>query len=143
MKPVLPSAEAYSAECARFGALEVVDLDALQRAVDEPYRNQVLLDANGECMRLAVFEGEYRWHYHPGTDELFMVLAGELHIEFEHRATAVLTPLQCLVVPAGTVHRTRAVGRTVNVTFEQQGAETVFVEPLPGRSAPPASGGAA
>jgi hypothetical protein len=31
---------------------------------------------------------------------------------------------------AGTVHRTRAIGRTVNVTYEKQGAQTVFVEPM-------------
>ena len=131
MKPEVPSPEEYAAERAQYSALEVVDLDQLQRAVTEGYRNQVLLNANSECMRLAVFEGEYRWHYHPQTDELFLVLAGELHIEFEDRPEAVLAPMQCLVVPAGTVHRTRAVGRTVNVTFEQQGAKTVFIDSLP------------
>jgi hypothetical protein len=26
------------------------------------------------------------------------------------------------------VHRTRAMGRTVNLTYERQGAQTVFVE---------------
>nr|WP_255682224.1 cupin domain-containing protein [Luteimonas sp. BDR2-5] len=82
-------------------------------------------------MRLSVFEGEYRWHFHPDTDELFLVMAGELHIEFEGGTEATLREWQCMVVPAGTVHRTRAVGRTVNVTFEKQGAETVFVDPLP------------
>lgn len=128
MTPDVPSAEEYAAERARFAALDVVDLDALQRAVDQPYSNRVLLDINGECMRLAVFEGEYRWHEHPRTDELFLVVSGELHIEFADRAEAILGPLQCIVVPAGTVHRTRAVGRTVNLTFERQGAETVFVD---------------
>src|SRR5688572_6940544 len=131
MNPDLPSASEYSAELARFSALEAVDLTALQAAATGPYQNQVLLNINAECMRLAVFEGEYLWHRHPTTDELFLVVSGELHIEFQDRAEAVLGPLQCLVVPAGTVHRTRAVGRTVNVTFEQQGAETEFVEPPP------------
>lgn len=128
MKPDVPSADEYADERALFASLEVVDLEKLQRAVTAPYKNQVLLNANGECMRLAVFEGEYRWHCRPRTDELFLVLAGELHIEFEDRAEATLAPLHCLVVPAGTVYRTCAVGRTVNVTFEQQGTETVFVE---------------
>lgn len=125
----LPSAEEYAAEQARFPALAVVDLQLLQREVSEAYRNQVVLNANGECMRLSVFEGEYRWHRHPTSDELFLVVAGELHIEFEAAPEVVLREWQCLVVPAGTVHRTRAVGRTVNVTFEQQGAQTEFVDP--------------
>jgi len=128
MNPNLPSAAEYSAGRARFDHFEPVDLEALQRAVVATYNNEVLLDVNGECMRLAVFEGEYRWHSHPRSDELFVVLAGELHIDFEDREGVVLSPLQCLVVPAGTVHRTRAVGRTVNITFERQRAETVFVD---------------
>jgi hypothetical protein len=31
-------------------------------------------------------------------------------------------------VPARTIHRTRAIGRTVNLCFEQVGAATVFVD---------------
>lgn len=134
MTQELPSAEEYAAEQARFPALAVVDLQSLQREVRETYRNQVVLNANGECMRLSVFEGEYRWHRHPSTDELFLVVAGELHIEFDAAPELVLREWQCLVVPAGTVHRTRAVGRTVNVTFELQDAETEFVDPPPNSS---------
>ena len=89
----------------------------------------MLLDTNGDCLRMAVFEGQYRWHYHPDTDELFLVVAGELHIEFAGAEEAVLGPWQCLVVPAGVVHRTRAIGRTVNLTVEKRGAQAVFVDP--------------
>jgi mannose-6-phosphate isomerase-like protein (cupin superfamily) len=129
MSQELPSAEQYAAERAGFPALQIVDLQALQRSVQERYRNQVVVDVNDACLRLSVFEGEYRWHLHPATDELFLVVEGELHIEFADRPEAVLHAWQCLVVPAGTVHRTRAVGRTVNVTFERQGAQVVFVDP--------------
>ena len=132
-----PSADQYSAERAKFAGLEVVDVQALQAAVTEPYKNQVLVNVNEECLRMSVFEGEYRWHYHPDTDELFMVVAGELHIEFEGVAEAVLHPWQCLVVPAGVVHRTRAVGRTINVTVEKLGAQAVFTEPPPNNSSKP------
>ena len=122
-----PSAQEYAAEKAQFPALMVVDILAEQGAVTAAYRNQVLFDVNGDCMRLSVFEGEYRWHSHPDSDELFLVVAGELEIDFEGGTQARLKPWQCLVVPAGTVHRTRAIGRTVNATFEKQGARTVFL----------------
>jgi len=121
-----PSAGDYAAETARHVALEVVDVAALQAAVQVPYSNQVLLDVNRACLRLAVFEGLYRWHRHPDSDELFLVVQGALEIEFRDRAPVRLAPWQCMVVPAGTVHRTRALGRTVNLTFEGQGARTVF-----------------
>lgn len=131
MTAEFPSAEDYASERAGFAGLEVVDVQALQGEVTERYRNQVLLDVNDGCLRMAVFEGEYRWHHHPRTDELFLVVAGELHIDFASGKSAVLHPWQCLVVPAGVVHRTRAVGRTVNLTVERQGAQAVFVEPSP------------
>ena len=144
MKRELPSAKDYASERARFATLEVVDIQAVQRAVVEHYRNQVVFNTNSDCMRLSVFEGQYRWHFHPDTDELFLVVAGELHIEFEGGAGATLREWQCLVVPAGTVHKTWTVGRTVNVTFEKQGAETVFVDLPPNDSFKPTPlGGAA
>jgi len=128
MKSRFPSADEYSAEKARFDDLTVVDVRSYQQAISESYRNDVLSNVNGDCLRLAVFEGEYRWHYHPDSDELFLVVAGRLQIEFEGKDMLDLTEWQFVVVPAGTVHRTRAIGRTVNVTFEKQGAKTVFVE---------------
>jgi mannose-6-phosphate isomerase-like protein (cupin superfamily) len=127
MKSDYPSAQEYAAEKAQFPALTVVDIRAEESAVTAAYRNQVLFDVNDDCMRLSVFEGEYRWHSHPASDELFLVVAGELEIDFEGGTQARLTPWQCLVVPAGTVHRTRAIARTVNATFEKQGARTVFL----------------
>jgi mannose-6-phosphate isomerase-like protein (cupin superfamily) len=131
MKSEFPTAQEYSSQRARYPAMTVVDIRAEQAAVTDSYKNQVLVDINKECMRLAVFEGEYRWHHHPDSDGLFLVVAGELQIEFEGGAQVTLKEWQSLVVPAGTVHRTRAIGRTVNVTYEKQGAQTVFVDPPP------------
>ncbi len=137
-----PSAESYANEPVRHPPLVVVDVAAEQRAVADDYRNVVLSRVNGagpaSCLRLAVFRGEYRWHHHPTSDELFLVVEGRLEIDLADRApadratadgaTLALGPWQAVVVPAGVVHRTRAVGRTVNLTFEALGAETVFVD---------------
>jgi mannose-6-phosphate isomerase-like protein (cupin superfamily) len=129
MKSNLPSASEYSAQTALYPALTVIDVHAEQSRVTESYKNQVLLNINADCMRLSVFEGQYRWHQHPDSDELFLVVEGQLQIEFESGAHVTLREWQSIVVPAGTVHRTRAVGRTVNITYEKQNAQTVFVEP--------------
>jgi len=128
MKSDFPTSEEYSAEKARYPAMSVVDIRAEHAGITDVYKNQVLFDINNECMRLAVFEGEYRWHHHPDSDELFLVVAGELQIEFEDSPQVTLTEWQGIVIPAGTVHRTRAIGRTVNITYEKQRAQTVFVE---------------
>jgi mannose-6-phosphate isomerase-like protein (cupin superfamily) len=129
MKSKFPTSQEYSSQKAHYTAMTVVDIRSEQAGITDSYKNQVLFNINKECMRLSVFEGEYRWHHHPDSDELFLIVAGELQIEFEGGAHATLTEWQCMVVPAGTVHRTRAIGRTVNVTYEKQGAQTIFVEP--------------
>jgi mannose-6-phosphate isomerase-like protein (cupin superfamily) len=134
MKSKFPTAQEYSSQRAHYPTMTVVDIRSEQAAITDSYKNQVLFNVNKECMRLSVFEGEYRWHYHPDSDELFLVVAGELQIDFEGRVQVTLTEWQSVVIPSGTVHRTRAVGRTVNVTYEKQGAQTVFVEPSPNNS---------
>ena len=127
MKSDFPTSEEYSAERARYPAMSVVDISAEHAQITDLYTNRVLLNINKDCMRLSVLETEYRWHNHPDSDELFLVVAGELQIEFENSTRVTLTEWQSIVIPAGTVHRTRAIGRTVSVTYEKQGAQTVFV----------------
>ena len=49
----------------RYAWLQVVNLKAEGAKITDPYRNIVINRVNKSCLRLAVFEGEYRWHYHP------------------------------------------------------------------------------
>ncbi len=121
-------ADAYMNEPVRYPALHVVDLEAEGAKVTDSYRNMVINRVNGSCLRLAVFDGEYRWHYHPKSDELFIVVDGCLVIDLEDGSEFCLHPWQSVTIPAMTVHRTRAIGRTVNLCFEELEAETVFVE---------------
>lgn len=128
MTHTFPSAEAYAGEPVRFPPLVVVDLAHEAAAVTEAYRNQVISQANTSCLRLAVLAGGYPWHQHPRSDELFLVMEGNFEIELADGRVLRLRPWQSVVVPAGTIHRTRGVGRTVNLCFEALAAETVFVE---------------
>lgn len=107
--------------------LTVINLAAEGASSIEPYRNVVINRVNESCLRLAAFEVEYRWHRHPDSDELFIVVDGTLEIDFADAPTLHLKPWDMITVPANTVHRTRARGRTVNLTFEHLDAATVFV----------------
>jgi mannose-6-phosphate isomerase-like protein (cupin superfamily) len=118
----------YSNEPVKYPSLQVIDLPTEAAAVTEDYRNQVLNRVNDSCLRLAVFQGKYRWHLHPVSDELFVVLEGAIIIEFKDGACIRIGPLQAATVPAGVVHRTIGVGRTVNLCFEKIQAETVFLD---------------
>ena len=128
MTPSFPSAEAYANEPVRYPPLVVVDIAAEGAAVTDDYRNQVLSQVNTSCLRLGVLSGDYPWHQHPHSDELFVIVEGLLEIELADGRMLRLGPWQSVVVPAGTVHRTRGVGRTVTLCFEELAAETRFVE---------------
>lgn len=109
---------------AAFQALTQVDLKQLAASVREDYRNFPLLKVNGHCVRLAVMNGEYRWHSHPASDECFLVLEGKLEIDFADAPTVILEPGRLFNIPAGVRHRTRARTRTVNLCFEDEQAYT-------------------
>jgi mannose-6-phosphate isomerase-like protein (cupin superfamily) len=51
--------------------------------------------------------GQYTWHRHVDTDELFLVLNGELEIELRDRSVT-LRPGDLFIVPRGTEHRPHA-----------------------------------
>ena len=65
---------------------------------------QIVARYNGNEVRLVRVEGEFIWHSHADTDELFLLLDGELEMEFRDR-TVRLLPGEMIVVPRGTEHR--------------------------------------
>jgi mannose-6-phosphate isomerase-like protein (cupin superfamily) len=59
---------------------------------------------NDNEVRLVKVEGEFVWHAHGDTDELFLVIEGVLEMELRDR-TIVLQPGELFVVPRGVEHR--------------------------------------
>jgi len=59
---------------------------------------------NNNEVRLVKVEGEFIWHQHDDTDELFLVLDGTLDMELRDR-TVTLNAGELFVVPRGTEHR--------------------------------------
>jgi mannose-6-phosphate isomerase-like protein (cupin superfamily) len=97
-------------------------------AVNKEYDNFIIETVNEHCLRIAVMEGDYRWHYHNNTDELFIILEGELTIEIKDNDTVCLKPGDFIKIPSKTVHKTSAVSRTVNICFEKNADDTIFVD---------------
>lgn len=94
--------------------------------------NEKLLDANDHCLRLAVNQDSiYPWHRHNHTDEIFIVLEGQLRIEFEDNTALDLLPGEACCVKAGIIHRTHAIGRTVNLCIEADRDDTEFMTAQP------------
>lgn len=108
--------------------MEKYNLKNVSDEIREKYKNTLLSKVNDHCLRMSVMEGEYEWHYHPNSDELFIMLEGELIIEFENESEVRLKPNDVYVVPAKMIHKSRVEMRSVNLCFELTEAETVFVD---------------
>jgi mannose-6-phosphate isomerase-like protein (cupin superfamily) len=70
----------------------------------------------------------FYWLYYPNFDETFLVMEGILCIDLEDHAFE-LTPGQLFTIPANVAHCTRPKHRrSVNLTFEREGIETVKLD---------------
>ena len=81
-----------------------VNLDAKLSLFSNHWAPRIVARYNDNEVRLVKVEGEFIWHKHDDTDELFLILDGVLEMEFRDR-TEVLSPGELIVVPRGTEHR--------------------------------------
>jgi mannose-6-phosphate isomerase-like protein (cupin superfamily) len=102
---------------AKFGPLELIDVQALADSCTHPWFNQTLCRVNDSVVRLGVLQGEFHWHKHEHEDEFFHVIDGRLFVDLEGR-TVELAPHQSLLVERGVLHRTRAPQRCVVLMME-------------------------
>ncbi|HZR05396.1 MAG TPA: cupin domain-containing protein [Candidatus Udaeobacter sp.] len=130
-----PDDSVVHCEKAEFPSLTTVNLSREAASVAQAYRNSVIFNVNDHCVRLAVMEGEFRWHQHPHSDECFLVLEGELEIDLAGGKTFRLKPGEAFIIPAGAVHRTGSRTRAVSLCFENQKAYTdvIFEESVPAK----------
>lgn len=71
-------------------------------------------------VKLAKLKGEFVWHTHEDTDELFLVINGRLTIQLRD-AVVVLEPGELFVVPRGVEHCPVADEETAILLFEPAG----------------------
>lgn len=90
-----------------FPAPEKVDLADKFSQFSDHWAPRIIARYNDNEIRLAKAEGDFQWHSHAESDELFLIVSGTLTMEFRDR-TEVLGPGQMIVVPRGTEHRPRA-----------------------------------
>ena len=83
---------------------------------------------NGNEVRLAKLQGEFIWHSHAETDELFLVLKGRLTIEFRD-GVRTLDPGEFLVVPKGVEHRPVAPEEVELLIMDREGEPNTGAEP--------------
>ncbi len=72
--------------------------------VTEQWQPRVVAQLNDYQFKLAKIEGDFIWHSHPETDEAFIILSGELDIEFRDGKVHLSEGEMC-IVPKGVEHK--------------------------------------
>ena len=65
---------------------------------------RVIAEMNDYQFKLVRIQGEFVWHQHTDTDEVFIVLAGEMTIEFRDGRVELKTG-EMFVIPKGMEHK--------------------------------------
>ena len=65
---------------------------------------KIIAQMNDYHFKLGRFKGDFIWHSHPDTDEVFIVFGGEMRLDFRD-GPVVLKEGEMLVVPKGVEHK--------------------------------------
>lgn len=79
---------------------------------------KVIAEMNNYQFKLVKIQGDFVWHDHKDTDEVFIVLTGEMEIEFRDGKVR-LTAGEMYVVPKGVEHK----------PFSENECEMLVIEP--------------
>lgn len=91
--------------------IEKISLSTLSDQITSTWRTVKLPNVNDNSLRLRVVEESISpWHSHEHSDQLFVVLSGNLTVDTDD-GSFELSANELIAVPAGTRHRTRCLER--------------------------------
>lgn len=86
----------------------------------EHFQPKIIAELNGQHVKVGKLQGEFVWHHHEAEDEMFLIVQGQLRIEFRD-GVVELGPGELVVVPRGVEHRPVAEEEVHLVLFEPAG----------------------
>ena len=81
---------------------------------------KVIAELNDYQIKLVKFQGNFVWHSHPDTDEVFLVFKGAMAVDFRDYTVEVKAG-EMYVVPKGVEHCTRAAHECQAMLIEPRG----------------------
>jgi mannose-6-phosphate isomerase-like protein (cupin superfamily) len=88
--------------------------------ISERWAPRVIAELNDYQFKIVRIEGDFVWHDHPETDEAFIVLDGELRIDFRDGSVS-LKPGEMFVLPKGVEHKPFAEREVKMLLIEPRG----------------------
>lgn len=86
----------------------------------EQWEPRVVAEMNDYQFKIVKLEGDFVWHDHQDTDETFIVLEGDLRIDFRDGAVTI-GPGEMFVVPKGVEHKPYAEKEVKLMLIEPRG----------------------
>ena len=87
---------------------------------DTHWDPKVVATYNTNDVMVVKFQGEFDFHHHPDTDDFFLVIEGEVTMDYEGAPSVTFGPGEMVIVPKGVVHRPRA----------EKEAHVLLIEPI-------------
>jgi mannose-6-phosphate isomerase-like protein (cupin superfamily) len=101
-------------------------LDKVSR-IDGHWQQRVVAEMNDYQFKVVKIEGDFLWHSHADTDETFVVLDGELRIDFRD-GFVLLRSGEMAVVPKGVEHKPYAAKEVKMLLVEPRGVQNTGEE---------------
>lgn len=97
-----------------------INLQDKLRKFSEHWSPRVIAEMNDYQFKLAKVQGEFVWHSHADTDEVFLVIDGHMTIEFRDGSVELATG-EMFIVPKGVEHRPAAKNECSIMLVEPRG----------------------
>ena len=97
-----------------------LNLNHLLTKFSDHWSQRTIGTLNEYDIKFAKLLGEFVWHSHPDTDEMFLVLSGTLNIQLRDR-DVILMPGEVFVVPKGVEHCPKADEEVAVMLLEPKG----------------------
>ena len=97
-----------------------INLGAKLAKFNDHYAPRVIAEMNDYQFKLVKIQGEFVWHRHADTDEVFLVIDGEMRIDFRD-GDVTLKSGEMFVVPRGVEHKPYAQGECKLMLIEPRG----------------------
>ena len=100
--------------------IKVINLAEKFSNFAEHWQPKIVAQMNDYHVKLAKIQGEFMWHQHATTDEVFMVIEGNMIIELRDGSLELAKGELC-VVPQGIEHRPTAEDECLILLIEPAG----------------------
>ena len=81
-----------------------INLEEKFQKIKEYYSPKIISEFNDQSIKISKIKGEFIEHEHEDTDEVFLVIKGNLTIELEN-GSVDLNENEIFIVPKGTKHK--------------------------------------